>query len=184
MDAWGPDPGDGGSRPAWPGKTAAGTPAGCYDTGRRRINRKPYQELPMTRPGRIKPPMGHDNAWWWEQAAKGVLAIQRCSRCQALRHPPRPMCGECRSMEWDVLAASGKGTVASYTVLYHPQFPGFEYPLIIVLVDLEEGTRITAELKDCDPEAVDFGMAVTAYIHEDEDGFRIPMFRPATRGGN
>ena len=82
----------------------------------------------MARPGRIKPPMGHDNAWWWEQAAKGVLAIQRCTKCQALRHPPRPMCGECRSMDWDVLAASGKGTVASYTVLYHPQFPGFEYP--------------------------------------------------------
>jgi uncharacterized OB-fold protein len=49
--------------------------------------------------------------------------------------------------------------------------------------DLEEGTRITAELKDCDPEAVDFGMAVTAFIHEDEDGFRIPMFRPAAKGG-
>ena len=92
----------------------------------------------MARPGRIKPPMGHDNAWWWEQAAQGVLAIQRCSKCRTLRHPPRPMCSECRSMEWDVLAASGKGTVASYTVLYHPQFPGYEYPLIIVLVDLED----------------------------------------------
>ena len=32
--------------------------------------------------------------------------------------------------------------------------------------------------------AVDFGMAVTVYIHEDDDGFRIPMFRPASQGGN
>ena len=133
---------------------------------------------------RLAPTTTPDTKFFWDALKDGKLLIQRCKGCQTLRHPPRPMCGECRSMEWDVLAASGKGTVASYTVLYHPQFPGFEYPLIIVLVDLEEGTRITAELKDCAPEAVDFGMAVTVYIHEDDDGFRIPMFRPAAQGGN
>jgi uncharacterized OB-fold protein len=127
--------------------------------------------------------MGHDNAWWWRRAAEGVVAIQRCTRCGTLRHPPRPMCSECRSLEWDHIAASGKGHVASYTVLYHPQFPGYEYPLIIVLVDLDEGTRITAELKGCVPEDVRFGMAVTAFLHEDADGFRLPMFRPAATGG-
>lgn len=136
----------------------------------------------MAHQGRMKPPMGHDNAWWWQRAAEGVLAIQRCAACGTLRHPPRPMCGECRSLAWDHVAASGQGSVASYTVLYHPQFPGYEYPLIIVLVDLEEGTRITAELKDCDPEDVRFGMAVTAFIHEDADGFRLPMFRPVMGG--
>ena len=134
--------------------------------------------------GRIRPPLGHDNGWWWEQAAGGVVAIQRCSGCQTLRHPPRPMCSECRSLEWDFIVASGKGTVASYTVLYHPQFPGHEYPSIIVLVDLEEGTRMTAELKGCDPADVDFGMEVMAFIHEDGDGFKIPMFRPAVQGKN
>ena len=132
--------------------------------------------------GRIKPPMGHDNAWWWEQAAAGKLAIQRCSDCQVLRHPPRPMCSDCRSMEWDFVESSGRGTVASYTVLHHPKFPGFDYPLVIVLVDLGEGTRLTAELQDCDPTDVAFGMAVEAYIHTEPDGFRIPMFRPAIGG--
>jgi uncharacterized OB-fold protein len=123
--------------------------------------------------------MGHDNAWWWQQAEEGVLAIQRCSNCQTLRHPPRPVCAECRSFEWDSIAASGRGTVASYTVLHHPQFPGYDYPLIIVLVDLEEGTRLTAQLQHCEPDAVTFGMAVESYIHRDEDGFAIPMFKPA-----
>lgn len=82
-------------------------------------------------------------------------------------------------MEWDFIESSGKGVVASYTVLHHPQFPGYEYPLIIVLVDLEEGTRFVAELHDCERSDVKFGMAVQSFIHEDEDGFRIPMFRPA-----
>ena len=133
--------------------------------------------------GRIKPPLGHDNAWWWEQAAEGKLVIQRCASCQILRHPPRPMCGECRSMQWDFIESTGLGTVASYTVLHHPQFPGYDYPLVIVLVDLAEGTRLTAQLHDCSSEDVEFGMAVESYIHCDEDGFKIPMFRPARTGG-
>lgn len=133
----------------------------------------------MATPTRIKPPLGHDNAWWWEQAAEGKLTIQRCTGCQTLRHPPRPMCGECRSMEWDFVESSGRGTVTSFTVLHNPKFPGYDYPLTIVLVDLEEGTRLTAELKGCDHEAVDFGMSVESFIHEDHDGFKIPMFRPA-----
>ena len=131
----------------------------------------------MADAARIKPPMGHDNAWWWEMANEGKLGIQRCLGCQALRHPPRPMCGECHSMEWDTIASSGKGTISSYTVLRHPQFPGYEYPLVIVLVDLEEGTRVTSQLVDCEPQDVDFGLAVEMQIHEDSDGFKLPVFK-------
>ncbi len=131
---------------------------------------------------RIKPPLGHDNAWWWEMAAEGKLGIQCCSQCKTLRHPPRPMCGECGSMEWHALEASGTGTVCSFTILRHPQFPGYEYPLIIILVDLEEGTRITSQLVDCEPEDVSFGMPVTMKIQEDPDGFKLPVFVAAEGG--
>ena len=131
---------------------------------------------------RIKPPLGHDNAWWWEMAAEDKLGIQCCSQCQTLRHPPRPMCGECGATEWHALEASGKGTVCSFTVLRHPQFPGYDYPLIIVLVDLEEGTRLTSQLVDCEPEDVSFGMPVTMKIQEDPDGFKLPVFVAAEAG--
>ncbi len=82
-------------------------------------------------------------------------------------------------MEWDAVEASGRGTVCSFTVLNHPQFPGYDYPLIIILVDLEEGTRVTSQLIDCDPSAVTFSMPVEMVIHEDPDGFKLPVFRPA-----
>jgi len=131
----------------------------------------------MHEPSRIKPPMGEDNAWWWEMAAAGALGIQRCQGCGTLRHPPRPMCGECRSLAWNSVKASGKGTICSFTVLTHPQFPGYEYPLIIILVDLEEGTRFTSQLIDCEPEDVDFGLPVQMEIQQDPDGFKIPVFR-------
>ncbi len=133
----------------------------------------------MTEASRIKPPLGPDNGWWWEMAAQGKLGIQRCAGCQALRHPPRPMCGDCHSTAWDTVEAAGRGTVCSYTVLTHPQFPGFDYPLVIILVDLEEGTRLTSQLVQCEPQDVEFGMAVEMIIQEDPDGFKLPVFKPA-----
>ena len=128
--------------------------------------------------GRIKPPQGHDNAWWWDMADQGKLGIQRCTNCGALRHPPSPMCGECQSTEWEAIESSGSGTICSFTVLRHPQFPGYDYPLIIVLIDLEEGTRLTSQLAECNPEDVRFGMPVQMRIHEDPDGFKLPVFVP------
>ncbi|WP_162844136.1 Zn-ribbon domain-containing OB-fold protein [Sinobacterium caligoides] len=132
------------------------------------------------KPGRIKPPMGHDNAWWWQQAAEDKLAIQRCSGCQVLRHPPRPMCDRCRSMEWDFIIAKGEAKVISFTVLHHPKFPGYSYPLPIVLAELAEGTRYIAELIDCDVERITRGMRLQVTTQTDDDGFKIPVFRPAT----
>jgi uncharacterized OB-fold protein len=86
------------------------------------------------------------------------------------------MCGQCQSLAWEALEASGRGVINSFTVLTYPQFPGYDYPLVIVLVELEEGTRVTSQLVDCKPEEVEFGHAVEMVIHEDADGFRLPVF--------
>jgi uncharacterized OB-fold protein/acyl dehydratase len=132
------------------------------------------------KPSRIKPPMGHDNAWWWDHVREqGEIPIQRCKECQLLRHPPRPMCSACGSMEWDHIAASGRGAVHTYTVIHYPQFPGYESPIVAALIDLEEGTRLMSSLTDCMPEDAKIGMPVEAVIQTDEDGFALPVFRPA-----
>ena len=132
------------------------------------------------KPTRIKPPMGVDNAWWWEKVAKeNVLPIQRCTGCGKLRHPPRPMCDACGSQKWDSIAASGRGRVHTFTVIHYPQFPGYDYPIVSIIVDLEEGERMASTLVECKPEQVEIGMNVELLIHTDEDGFKIPFFRPA-----
>ncbi len=128
-------------------------------------------------PARIKPPMGHDNGWWWEEVAKGKLPIQRCTSCKKLRHPPRPMCGDCGAMQWDFIESSGVGSVHTYTVVHHPQFPGYDFPIIAALIDLEEGTRIMSDLAGVDPKEVQIGMKVRSFIFEDADGFKLPRFR-------
>jgi hypothetical protein len=77
--------------------------------------------------------------------------------------------------------------VHTFTVMHSPQIPGYEYPLVAALIDLEEGERIASNVVECAPEDVSIGMPVEVVIHEDEDGFKLPMFRPArgatARGG-
>lgn len=130
------------------------------------------------KPRRLRPPLGHDNQWWWEGIAAGELRIQRCSDCGTLRHPPRPMCGKCRSIHWGWIVSQGAGTVHSYVVLHHPPVPGYEYPLPVVLVDLDEGTRIVANVSGCAPGEIRIGMRVQARIEPVDDEMRLPFFHP------
>jgi uncharacterized OB-fold protein len=129
---------------------------------------------------RMRPVLGHDNKWWWDRIDEGELPIQRCKGCGTLRHPPRPMCWKCQSLEWDHVAASGKGTVYSYVVVHRPPFPGYEYPLVVVVVDLEEGTRLVSNLVGVDPEDVKISMPVKLSIENVDEELKLPLFRPAT----
>lgn len=130
------------------------------------------------KPRRMRAPRGHDNGWWWEAVDRGEIPIQKCSDCGELRHPPRPMCPHCRSVRWESILASGSGTLHSFTVLHHPPIPGYELPFAVGLVDLEEGTRLVANVVDCPPGEIRIGMKVEISVEEvDDSGLRLPVFR-------
>jgi uncharacterized protein len=131
------------------------------------------------KPTRMRPPLGFDNKWWWDAVQNGQLPIQRCKACSVLRHPPRPMCGKCQSTEWDFVASSGQGTVYSYVVLHHPQFPGYEYPMVAAVIELAEGTRIVSNVVGIEPAKVRIGMPVRVSIEAVDDSWKLPLFRPA-----
>jgi uncharacterized OB-fold protein/acyl dehydratase len=137
----------------------------------------------VTRPKRPRPSLTQDNSFFFEGAKEGKLLIQRCSECGTLRHPPRPACPNCRSFRWDAMQASGRGTIYSYVVNHHPQVPSFDYPLIVALVELEEGTRLVANVSHMTPETVAIGMPVIAEFEAFDDELSLPVFRPADGSG-
>ena len=133
---------------------------------------------PAPRPRRPRPAVNRDNAFWFDAAREHRLVIQRCASCQALRHPPAPCCPHCRSFEWDTVEASGRGTVHSFVVNHHPKLPSFDFPLVVVLVDLDEGVRLVANVVDTEPADVRVGLPVElAWIDPDPE-LSLPAFRP------
>jgi uncharacterized OB-fold protein/acyl dehydratase len=146
-------------------------------TGKGAVARDAAADAP-DRPLRPRPSITLDNAFWFDGAREHRLLIQRCASCGVLRHPPRPRCDRCGSYEWDAPEASGRGTVYSYVVNHHPQVPAFDYPLPIALVELEEGTRLVADLVGVEPAEIEIGMPVTVEWIEPDPDLTLPAFRP------
>jgi uncharacterized OB-fold protein/acyl dehydratase len=134
------------------------------------------------RPPRPHPALTQDNAFWFEGAQGHQLLIQHCTSCGTLRHPPLPACANCGSLEWDAIESSGRGTLYSYVVVHYPQVPSFEYPLPIGLIELEEGTRVVANLGGVGRDDIAIGMPLQAEFVDFDEELSLPVFVPAGAG--
>lgn len=128
---------------------------------------------------RLAPTITPDTEFFWNGLRQNKLLIQRCAGCGQLRHPPRPMCPHCRSLQWEAIPSSGRGAVYSYVVPHEPKFPFFEYPYVVVLVELQEGVRLVSNLTGIDPSGVRPGLPVQVYYQRFDDGLVLHQFRPA-----
>lgn len=131
---------------------------------------------------RLAPTVTPDTAFFWDGVRQGRLLIQRCRDCSRLRHPPRPMCPWCQSLAWDAVEASGRGRVYSFVMPHHPRFPFMEYPYVVALVELEEGTRIVANIVGAIPEEVTSGMTVHVTFEAFDNDVVLPQFTPEVTG--
>ena len=133
----------------------------------------------MAAPKRPLPGISDDTRFFWDGARESKLLIQRCKGCGALRHPPGPSCPKCHSFEWDTLQASGRGTLYSFVVMHYPEVPPFDHPNPIGLVELEEGTRLVAQLVGVQCDEIRIGQAVQVEFATFNDGeLVLPQFRP------
>jgi uncharacterized protein len=130
------------------------------------------------RPLRPRPAITADSAFFFEGAMEHRLLIQQCS-CGTLRHPPGPRCPSCGSYDWSAKEASGRGRVYSYVVNHYPQVPAFDYPLAVGLIELEEGTRLVADIVGFDPSDITVGMPVEVEWLDLDPDLTLPAFKPA-----
>ena len=81
------------------------------------------------------------------------------------------------------MEASGRGTIYSYVVVHYPQVAAFEYPLPIGLIELEEGTRVVANLEGVALDAIEIGMPVQVEFVDYDEELSLPVFVPAGSAG-
>jgi uncharacterized OB-fold protein len=118
---------------------------------------------------------------FWAGTAAGELRYQVCAECGRFRHPPRPMCPRCRSLEsrWEV--ASGRGTVWSFVIAHPPLLPAYAerapYDVAVITLDEDPALRMVGNVEGA-PHDVTIGAAVEVVFPEAVEGVVLPRWRP------
>jgi uncharacterized OB-fold protein len=126
------------------------------------------------------------DAWtapFWEAAANHRLVVPRCTACHTFRFPPSPFCWRCRAQTVDWVERPGRGTVYSFTVVWHPILPDLVdtvpyAPAVVELPDTD-GVRIVGALTDASPSDARVGLPVELVWRDVRDGVTVPTWRPA-----
>jgi uncharacterized OB-fold protein len=116
---------------------------------------------------------------FWDAARAGRLELRCCRACGLMFHYPRVLCPRCWSQDLGWHAVSGRGTVATFTVLHRAVHPAWQAraPYVAALVDLEEGPRLLSNIVGADPAAVRVGLPVEVVFEAVGDAV-LPRFAP------
>jgi uncharacterized OB-fold protein len=121
---------------------------------------------------------------FWEATAQGTLLLPKCERCGTVFWYPRPICGDCGSMDVRYIKSCGRGTIYTFTVNRRGTGDVAAYKnigtFVLAYVELEEGPRMLTNIVECDPDAVRIGQAVEVVFHDTGAGNALPRFRPLT----
>ena len=138
-------------------------------------------EQPFAENGRPIPRRTPTSAPYFDAAREGRLTLQRCPR-DGFFFYPRSRCPRCLADDWSWEEVSGRGTVYSFTVDRVGLDPAQRerLPLVVAIVELAEGPRLTTNLVECEPDEVQVGQPVEVCF-EDLGSETLIHFRPAAR---
>jgi uncharacterized protein len=108
------------------------------------------------------------------------LTGQRCTSCQAIFLDRRNACGRCGQRTFETVALARNGAIRAFTIV-HRATPDVRVPYISVVIDLEDGGTVKANLVDCepDPNQIPLGGRVcltTQLVAEDPEGSEAVAF--------
>lgn len=110
---------------------------------------------------------------------EGVLRLQKCSACCAVRHPPSPMCPQCQSLECHWEQSRGTGTVHSWVTIHYSTLPAFKdrTPYTVLTVSLDDGVRMLAPLDFESTHIPQINERVQLHFLSEADGSHLPVFK-------
>lgn len=93
---------------------------------------------------------------FYKALGHGKLIGSKCSLCNSIAVPQRQICPKCKSDQTEIITFSGEGKLVAYTVVYVPPVRMAEAgyssknPYCVGVVELSEGSRISAQILDVD----------------------------------
>jgi uncharacterized protein len=128
------------------------------------------------------------DAPFWKACNEQRVLIQRCtaSSCRKFVYYPRVCCPHCQCGELEWTEVSGRGRIATYTIIHRPHHDGFqaEVPYVFAAVALDEGPIVYGQLAH---ESIDetglLGRAVGPVFVEHTEDQKLLAFRLAPGTG-
>jgi uncharacterized OB-fold protein len=114
-----------------------------------------------------------ENEAFWNAAKQGRFTVPTCAACGKAHWYPRAICPFCASDKIEWRAASGKGTIYTYSVMRRAPVP-----YAIAYVTLQEGVSMMTNIVDCDLDKIKIGQAVRLVFRPSDGGPPVPMFTP------
>jgi uncharacterized protein len=132
-------------------------------------------------PRRDVPTIEDETRAFWDAAKANRLLIARCLACAEVHHYPRPFCPKCWSNDVELIAASGRATLYTYSTVFRNELAPFSerVPYVAAVVELEEGPRLMTNIVDCDPSELRIGMNLKVSFRELSEDVSAPIFVPA-----
>lgn len=118
---------------------------------------------------------------YWDGVRQRELRIQQCGACGHVWHPPLYRCPQCHGADVKWVAASGKATLYSYTIVHHAAHVAVadRVPYLVALATLAEGPRVVCNLLNCSHSDAGIGMPLQLTFQEISPGIWLPQFEPA-----
>lgn len=118
------------------------------------------------KPAPITPDPTPTSQPFWDALSEERVVLQRCDDCQEWVYYPRSRCSHCLSANLTWTPISGEGTVYTFTVARQPTTPAFVdvENLILAVVELDEGPKMTTSLEGVDEAEVRVGMRVKPFF--------------------
>jgi uncharacterized protein len=134
--------------------------------------------------GPNRPTVDTDSESWWRAIQDGRLLINACGECGRNSLYVRPFCPHCWSEDVALKPASGLATLYTWSVIHQNAAPFDTHtPYVVAMVDLAEGPRLMTVIEDCPIESLHAEMELVIFFRHDDDGFTVPVFRPAAESG-
>ncbi len=110
--------------------------------------------------------------YWREIPQRYRLEAAKCKGCGRISFPPRSKCPKCGSSESEEAKLPEHGVVKTFTVIrVAPSQFTEQAPYAVGIVELDGGTKITAQIVDCPLEDIKIGQKVRIEFRRiQEDG--------------
>lgn len=123
---------------------------------------------------------------WREFPQRYRLEAGKCTGCGKVFFPPRLVCDDCRGDQFETVTLPSDGKLITYTAIHVPasNFKD-EAPIAYAVVELEDGTKISAQVTDCTLDELKVGAPVRLEFrrvqHDGESGILCYGYKAALK---